>query len=184
VPANKEVTEQLNQMRDFSMETDERIRTLQRPICAKLIIVGVAAFLFGRASNAPGSPPPAPPLTAYEERGPPTKEELGAAGWTLLHTLAANYPDDPPPRLRTRAEALFRALGDLYPCPLCAGHLRRYMLTHPPDVVSRESFSLWTCGAHNAVNRRNHKPEFFCDLGVLDTRWKDCGCGNHTASER
>ena len=154
-----------------------------RGSCSSFLIVFITGFLLGRASHSPSSsPPPPPPLTAYEERGPPTKQELGSAGWTLLHTLAANYPDEPSPRLRTRAENLFRALGDLYPCPLCAGHLRRYMSAHPPDVLSRESFSLWTCGAHNAVNRRNHRPEFFCDLGVLDARWKDCGCGNHTTA--
>ena len=29
------------------------------------------------------------------QRGPPSKEELGQAGWTLLHTLVANFPDAP-----------------------------------------------------------------------------------------
>ena len=50
---------------------------------------------------------------------------------------------------------------------------------------SREGLSLWLCEAHNEVNLRNGKEAFFCDMGVLDARWKDCGCdhkANHSSS--
>lgn len=122
--------------------------------------------------------PPPPP--SIEERGPPTKQELGQCGWTLLHTMAANYPEDPTGKQRARAESFLRALGDLYPCPTCAAHLRGYMAEHPVTSASRQQLSMWLCGAHNDVNVRNGKEAFYCDLGVLDARWKDCGCGNKT----
>ena len=117
-----------------------------------------------------------------DERGPPTKEELGNAGWTLLHTLAANFADAPTPRQQQRADVFFRALGDLYPCPTCAGHLREYMEAHPVESATRTALSLWVCRAHNDVRRRQRKEAFYCDMGVLDARWKDCGCNSTAAA--
>ena len=38
------------------------------------------------------------------------------------------------------------------------------------------------CAAHNEVNVRNAKEPFYCDIGVLDARWKDCGCGGNKTS--
>ena len=142
------------------------------------------AFLVGWMAHAAfyGAPhtvpPSSPPSSAFEERGPPTKQELGQAGWTLLHTMAANFPDEPTERQSKRIEAFMRGLGDFYPCPVCAAHFRGYMLAHPVPSQSRKSLSLWLCGAHNEVNKRNGKEEYYCDADVLDARWKDCGCGH------
>ena len=134
---------------------------------------------FGAAVHVVVRAPPPPPVA--DERGPPTKQELGQCAWTLIHTMAANFPDDPGPRQRARAESFFRALGDLYPCSTCASHFRSYMGEHPVSVASRRDLSLWVCGAHNEVNTRNGKEAFYCDMGVLDARWKDCGCGKNTS---
>ncbi len=121
-------------------------------------------------------------LPRLEERGPPSKKELGQAGWTLLHTMAANYPDQPTAAQQARMEAFLHALGHLYPCPDCAAHFRRHTKVHPVDSRTREGLSRWLCEAHNDVNTRNGKEAFYCDLGVLDARWKDCGCGNSSES--
>lgn len=148
-------------------------------------------------------------VAALEERGPPTKQELGQSSWTLLHTMAANFPDVPTARQRARVENFLRGLGDLYPCPICAAHFRGHLADHPVQTGSREALSLWLCEAHNEVSRtldrprqplphtlcveraprawqvntRNKKEPFYCDIGVLDARWKDCGCDkNATAS--
>ena len=139
--------------------------------------LGGASVLLVQALRAPAAP-----KVSLEEPGPPTKEELGRAGWTLLHTMAAVFPDQPSRSSVRAAEQFMRALGDLYPCPTCAGHLRTYMAAHPVAVSSREQLSLWMCGAHNDVNKRNGKEEFFCDMGVLDARWKDCGCGKNATA--
>ena len=126
-------------------------------------------------------------LSAVEERGPPTKEELGLAGWTLLHTTAATFPDQPTTRQRARIESFLRGVGELYPCPDCAAHFREFMAKRPVESGSRQSLSLWMCAAHNEVRKRQKKEEYYCDIGILDARWKDCGCDkskNGTASER
>ena len=142
----------------------------------------LAGFLAGSLSGAgPAHAQGAP--TGPDEPPPPSKAELGRAGWTLIHVTAANFPDRPTPRQRNRAEAWFRALGDLYPCADCAAHLRQYMAGRPPDASTREALSLWACDAHNEVNRRNGRPEYYCDIGVLDARWKDCGCGKANATD-
>ena len=148
--------------------------------CASAIFL--AGFLIG---SLPGSWPAHAQTasTGPDEPDPPSKAELGRAGWTLIHVIAANFPDTPTPRQRNRAEAWFRGLGDLYPCADCAAHLRQYMASRPPDASTREALSLWACGAHNAVNRRNGKSEHYCDIGVLDARWKDCGCGKSNATD-
>lgn len=118
----------------------------------------------------------------YEERGPPTKQELGQAGWTLLHTMAANFPDAPTPRQQSRIEAFLHVLGEHYPCEVCASHFRKHAASHPIVTTTREGLSMWLCEAHNDVNVRNGKEAYFCDLGVLDARWKDCGCGHGNAT--
>uniref|UniRef100_A0A7S0JH49 Sulfhydryl oxidase n=1 Tax=Calcidiscus leptoporus TaxID=127549 RepID=A0A7S0JH49_9EUKA len=118
----------------------------------------------------------------FELRGPPDKTELGNSGWTLLHTLAANFADVPSLREQRAVEVFMRALGELYPCKLCAAHLRAYMAANAVAADSRERLSLWMCEAHNDVNRRNGKETFFCDLGVLDHRWKDCGCNGKNST--
>ncbi len=110
----------------------------------------------------------------------PTKEELGRSSWTLIHTMAANYPQTPTHDQQTQAKSFFTALGSLYPCPLCRDHFDRYIAVNPPDVSTREKLLLWTCEAHNEVNRRKGKRVFPCTVTALDKRWGDCGCDTKT----
>jgi FAD-linked sulfhydryl oxidase len=51
-----------------------------------------------------------------------TKEELGRATWTFLHTLAAQFPERPSRQQQRDARALMDALTRIYPCGECAGH--------------------------------------------------------------
>lgn len=107
---------------------------------------------------------------------PPTKKELGNAGWTFIHSIAANFPEEPTESEQRHAKNFLKSIGKLYPCKKCRYHFASYIIKNPPDVSSRESLVLWACGAHNAVNRRNGEEEFPCDIASLDARWKDCGC--------
>ena len=93
-----------------------------------------------------------------------------------------NVHDNPTAEQALRVENFLTALGHLYPCPTCAAHFRSHIQHHPIVSSSREALSLWLCEAHNEVNLRNGKRPFYCDPGVLDARWKDCGCGNKTAA--
>mmetsp|Transcript_22861 Transcript_22861/g.58138 ORF Transcript_22861/g.58138 Transcript_22861/m.58138 type:complete len:213 (+) Transcript_22861:3-641(+) len=152
-------------------------------------VVGAAAFFAlgvlthaWITSSGASAPPPPPGRGVYEERGPPTKQELGNAGWTLLHTIAANFPEQPSSQQRARADAFFHALGHLFPCSDCASHFRKHTKLHPVMSESRAALSVWLCEAHNEVNVRNGKEAYYCDIGVLDARWKDCGCGGNASS--
>lgn len=53
------------------------------------------------------------------------KAELGKATWTLLHMLAAQYPDKPTGQQRRDAKELINCLTRIYPCADCASHFQQ-----------------------------------------------------------
>lgn len=114
--------------------------------------------------------------TSSARTKPPSKKELGNAGWTLIHSIAANYPQSPSTSEQHHAKAFLRSIGKLYPCKRCRQHFAKYLSTSPPDLSTRDQFVLWACTAHNEVNKRQGKSEFPCHLQNLDQRWGDCGC--------
>jgi len=103
---------------------------------------------------------------------PADREELGRQSWTLLHSIAAYYPEKPSEEHRRHAHSFLEALSHLYPCTHCAYHLRDSMAKAPPKLESRTDFSMWLCAQHNDVNRRLGKPEFECAPDVLLRRWR------------
>ena len=105
-------------------------------------------------------------------RCPLDREDLGASTWGLLHTIAAYYPDAPSEADREGGSQLVSALAHLYPCAHCREDFRRETARSPPRLGSRESFSLWLCEQHNAVNAKLGKPAFECALDRLDERWR------------
>jgi FAD-linked sulfhydryl oxidase len=104
---------------------------------------------------------------------PADVEELGRATWTFLHTAAAYYPTSPTPGHKTHMFNLLSALPTLYPCGVCADHLKEEVKRFPPDVSGREGLSRWLCERHNEVNERLGKEKFDCGIKNLDGRWKD-----------
>ncbi|UKZ76077.1 hypothetical protein TrVFT333_003773 [Trichoderma virens FT-333] len=101
---------------------------------------------------------------------PPDVETLGRSTWTLLHSIAASYPETPS---RTQQSDLLSFVGlfsKLYPCWVCAEDFQGYMARQKPQVSSRDEFSQWLCRAHNDVNRKLGKPEFDCSR--WDERWR------------
>ena len=111
-------------------------------VCAAFALFALGV-LVGRGTGHP-CVPPSPPMerSAFEERGPPTKQELGQSGWTLLHTMAANFPDSPTREQEERASTFLRALGHLYPCKTCAGHFRQHYEQYPIIASSRAELSM------------------------------------------
>jgi hypothetical protein len=101
----------------------------------------------------------------------PNADRVGRAGWTLIHVVAANYPDYPTDEDRKQATAFINALSHVYPCTYCVEHFTSYLEQHPVDVTSREAFLLWTCEAHNDVRRRQGKTLFPCNVADLNRRW-------------
>jgi hypothetical protein len=56
---------------------------------------------------------------------PPDILELGRATWTLLHSVAAYYPDQPTERQQQQMRGFVEGFGEFYPCEVrAAGHTR------------------------------------------------------------
>ena len=106
---------------------------------------------------------------------PPDREELGRATWTLLHAVAAYYPDAPSAAERGAAAALVSALCALYPCAHCRERLVADVAASAPRTESRTALARWVCEQHNAVNEALGKRAFPCELAALDERWRT-GC--------
>lgn len=85
---------------------------------------------------------------------PVTKEELGRATWTFLHTLAAQYPERPTRQQKKDVKELMAILSRMYPCKECADHFKEILRGNPVQAGSQHEFSQWLCHVHNVVNRR------------------------------
>lgn len=74
-----------------------------------------------------------PSLRIARATTPPNRGELGRSGWTLIHAIAANYPEKPTQRHQEQAKRFFEALGTLYPCQVCRDHFDRFVALRPPE---------------------------------------------------
>lgn len=138
------------------------------------------------AAAATGATLASTPIEPLQPACPPDGEELGRSAWTLLHSAAAYFPEDPSAQQQSAMLALFRALPHIYPCHSCAEALaeeyqreakeggweeRRLKLAEA--VRSGPSLRKWLCGIHNEVNQRLGKPSFPCTEAKLNERWLD-----------
>ncbi|CAI7630136.1 unnamed protein product [Penicillium crustosum] len=113
---------------------------------------------------------------------PPDVEELGRSTWTLLHSMAATYPEKASMEHQANMSGFLKFFAKLYPCWVCADDFQAWM-AHPsgrnqPKLESRKDFGWWMCEAHNEVNRKLGKKEFDCRLWEerWRTGWKDGRC--------
>jgi FAD-linked sulfhydryl oxidase len=101
-------------------------------------------------------------------------EDLGRCTWMFLHTLAAQYPENPTAGQERDAKDLIGILTRMYPCDTCAHHFADVVSRHPPDVSTGFAFQRWLCAAHNEVNLRLEKEQFDCtDVHI---RWRGLQC--------
>lgn len=107
-----------------------------------------------------------------EIRCPPGKEAAGRAGWGLLHTIAAHYPEIPYEERKNDHLRFLKAFAKVYPCRSCGKHFEYMMNRDPPKLGSRKEISEWTCRMHNGVNEMLNKSVFPCELEQLDLRWR------------
>lgn len=109
---------------------------------------------------------------------PPDVETLGQGSWTLLHSIAAQYPDKPTPADQANIRDFMRLFATLYPCWVCGEGLAKYQHKIPIPTESRSAVGNWLCDAHNEVNRRLGKAEFDCSKWEerWRTGWKDGRC--------
>eukprot|EP00877_Chromochloris_zofingiensis_P003706 jgi/Chrzof1/13336/Cz07g29100.t1 len=125
------------------------------------------------AKSAASQPSSKEPFWDYEDEMPcpPDILELGHATWTLLHAMAAYYPEKPSLGQQAKMLALIEALGDFYPCTECAAHMRKELRHNPPKVSDNKQLSQWMCELHNEVNERLGRPKFDCSK--VFERWRD-----------
>eukprot|EP00271_Cylindrocystis_brebissonii_P005004 TRINITY_DN16958_c0_g1_i1.p1 TRINITY_DN16958_c0_g1~~TRINITY_DN16958_c0_g1_i1.p1 ORF type:complete len:282 (+),score=13.71 TRINITY_DN16958_c0_g1_i1:114-959(+) len=123
----------------------------------------------------------AQPNFGGDGEGPPTREALGRATWTFLHTLAAQYPDHPTRQQQRDVKELMTLMTRIYPCRECAEHFKGVLREHPPVASSGVELSQWMCEAHNVVNRRLQKPQFPCTR--VDARWGALDCDSACTME-
>lgn len=98
-------------------------------------------------------------------------EQLGRSSWTLLHLIAATYPEQPTLKEQADMKQFVKLFGQFYPCWFCADDFRKYVAKHEPATETQDSLGRWFCGAHNEVNEKLGKPAFDCTL--WKKRWKD-----------
>ena len=103
-----------------------------------------------------------------------SREELGRATWLLLHTIAAEYPDEPTRAQRRDAREFLRTMTSLYPCERCGAEFADITRRDAPDVSSGDALRAWTCRAHNEVNAKLGKPAFACER--FHERWRGVRC--------
>lgn len=104
---------------------------------------------------------------------PLDKNELGKNTWSFLHTMAANYPENPSKETQEKMSQFVNLFSEFFPCSYCAQHLRKQLKTSEDviDTSSRHGLSQWFCRLHNEVNLRLGKPMFDCK--DVDFRWKN-----------
>lgn len=116
---------------------------------------------------------PKKPEAYYDD--PPDSTELGKGTWTLLHSIAATYPEKPTSAEQNQMHTFLQIFGNIYPCWYCASDFRKW-ISKPendpkPQLETQDKFGRWLCAAHNAVNKKINKPEFDCNL--WKARWID-----------
>jgi hypothetical protein len=86
----------------------------------------------------------------------------GPLGWMTLHSVATMYPDEPTRGEQDLMNLWLDMFRDTITCPSCREHftsmLATYRQSFPNMLASRHNFAMFTFRAHNAVNRRLHKP--------------------------
>ncbi|KAG0171366.1 hypothetical protein DFQ28_004428 [Apophysomyces sp. BC1034] len=93
---------------------------------------------------------------------PADVETLGRSTWTLLHTMAAYYPEKPAPKEKESITQFFDSFAQQYPCWFCKDDFQKAVAQDPINAASRDTLSQWLCRRHNEVNAKLNKPKFDC----------------------
>lgn len=70
---------------------------------------------------------------------PLDKNELGNISWQLLHTIAANYPEEPSFEEKALMLNFLYSFAYFYPCSYCAQDFQESLSTNPPKCVQNIS---------------------------------------------
>ena len=92
------------------------------------------------------------------------KEQLGNASWKVLHSYAAQYPDNPTREDKAEFHSLLKAVVRTIPegdCK-CKSHAIEYIQKKNPAMNNRKDLVTWLCEFHNDTNKRAEKPTIDC----------------------
>jgi hypothetical protein len=64
-------------------------------------------------------------LKATTRECPLNRQELGNASWSVLHTFAAYYPENPSSEDKDAMLGLLKGFRNLYPCTHCRPHFQK-----------------------------------------------------------
>ena len=104
-----------------------------------------------------------------------TKQEIGRNTWSLLHSMAASYPNEPTEEDKKQITNFLYSLANLFPCKICGSHLLKMLKKEGVHADSREELVNYICKIHNIVNKVLQKPQFDCKK-AFDFWGGDCGC--------
>ena len=60
----------------------------------------------------------------YYGKCPLFRDQLGRASWSVLHTLAAYYPETPSQQEQTSMQGFIHSFAQFFPCRECASDFR------------------------------------------------------------
>ena len=104
-----------------------------------------------------------------------TKQEIGRNTWSILHSIAASYPNEPTKEDKQQVTNFLYGLANLFPCKICGSHLLKMLNKEGVHADSREELVNYICKIHNIVNKVLNKPQFDCKK-AFDFWGGDCGC--------
>lgn len=62
---------------------------------------------------------------------PLDREALGKSAWNLIHTMAANFPENPSEEEKIMAVQFAHAISRLFPCKVCAKDFEKKLKSSP-----------------------------------------------------
>jgi hypothetical protein len=84
----------------------------------------------------------------------------GKPGWTFLHLITCEYPENPTIEEKTNYRLFFSQAQYVLPCGKCRRHYQINLASMPlSDQVmqSRLSLMIWLINMHNLVNKQTGK---------------------------
>jgi len=167
----EENNEQAGMAAKVEPEPQFKIDDCKNPVCesqATLLKKAMSSF----ATNSTENIKKQETLSVDQGGSPLSREEIGTATWSLLHTLAAYYPEQPSVEEKQKALNFIEALASFYPCSWCKKDFQEKIKQYPPCVEDQACFSAWMCLQHNLVNEKLGKPLFDCNFQNLQSRWR------------
>jgi hypothetical protein len=97
----------------------------------------------------------------------------GPLGWLTLHSISANYPENPTHEDKLILKKFLDLFADTISCPSCKAHFgsmyQTYMERNPYWWNTRAELFTFICRAHNTVNSRLDKPIIQSIRDSIDT---------------